>query len=61
MTRYEELWNEIETATTKKQLADVKAGIASAHTFRRLTQDEAQELWDEVEKRLRWKKLPNAE
>lgn len=55
MTRYEELRAEIEAATTKGELAEVKNGIVAAHNFRAIRDSEADELWAEVERRLRKK------
>lgn len=55
MTRYEELRAEIEAATTKGELADIKNAIAAAHNFRAIRDSEADELWQEVERRLRRK------
>lgn len=53
MTRYEELKNEIETATTKAALKHAQNGVAAARAFRSISQEEAQELWDDIERRLR--------
>lgn len=53
MTRYEELWEKIEKAENKGQLRKIETEAIVAHAVGRdITQDELQELYDEIQRRL---------
>lgn len=53
MTRYEELWEKIEKAENKGQLRKIETeAIVAKAVSRDITQDELQELYDEIQRRL---------